>query len=183
MLKGVCIDDGNSTVLKPGETYFLFPNGNEHAYVSKFPNKAAHKGCFQMMLFKEVAATDETEEPKNLDYQLDRSKVYKAKLVQKKSYSDTELKEYYVRLFPLSNHPYELANLKENCYFYDRYNNGEFDGFRGCFPLEWFADFEEVELQQEEIIHNEEPVELEEKTLEELAMEYTVVEQLSIFDF
>lgn len=169
MLKGVCIDDGNSTVLVPGKSYYLFPSGNENVYVSNFPNKGAHMGSFLMMMFKEVE--EEKTEPKKLDCQIDRSKVYKAKLVQDES------KEYYLRLFPLCDHPYEIANLEKNCYFYDRYTNGEFNGFKGCLPLDRFADFEEVEQQQEEI-HNDEPVG---KSLEELVMEYTVVEQLSLF--
>ena len=177
MIEGVCIDDGNSTVLVPGKKYFLFPNEKESVYVSNFPNKGAHMGCFQMLLFKEV---EEMQEPEQVDLKLDKSKVYKANLVYKKN-GITELKEYYLRLFPLHDHPYELANLKKNCYFYDRYTNGELDGFRGCFPLHWFADFTEVEEQQEEVIHNDEPVEVAEKALEELAMEYTVVEQLSLF--
>lgn len=62
MLKGVCKDPGNSNVLVKGTTYYLFPAGTTHYYVSKFPNKNAHRGCFIKTLFDLISGYVEPED-------------------------------------------------------------------------------------------------------------------------
>lgn len=119
MLEGICIDTENTVVLTEGERYYLFPNGSEHYYVSKFPNKGAHTGCFQAKHFKLISKTE-----------LDREKVYIAYMYRKEGYPGLELIEYYIK--PKRTH----CNI-----YYDK----ALTQFKGCFPLEWFTNFEEVE--------------------------------------
>ncbi|WP_260288470.1 hypothetical protein [Peribacillus aracenensis] len=52
MLQGVCVDPGQTNVLNKEASYFLFPAGNSHYFVSKFPNKKSHRGCFESNRFQ-----------------------------------------------------------------------------------------------------------------------------------
>ncbi|WP_025731339.1 hypothetical protein [Heyndrickxia ginsengihumi] len=53
-MKGICIDPGNTTTLKINEEYYLFENGQDNFYVSRFDNPNAHFGSFQKKYFKVV---------------------------------------------------------------------------------------------------------------------------------
>lgn len=119
MLQGICVDNQNSMVLRVGERYFLFPNGKEHFYVSRFPHKGSHTGCFQTKHFR-------IEE-----LRLNPEKVYKASLMWTgPGYrSSTELKDYYI--VPRKTHGYFYTDITlKKC--------------EGCFPLAWFTNFEDV---------------------------------------
>jgi hypothetical protein len=133
MLQGICIDPGQTVVLEKGKNYFLFPNGTQHYYVSKFPNKHAYKGCFQTKYFQIIQKEEWSNEPDVKALGLDQGKVYKANLIWRRpGYKSTELQEYYVRPKTTNGYFYKDSNLKE-C--------------NGCFPLHWFANFMEVGLK------------------------------------
>jgi hypothetical protein len=130
MLQGVCVDPGQTEVLEKGKTYFLFPNGNDHYYVSVFPNQNSHKGCFCGNYVRIVKRETWLPEPVLRQIQLDSKKVYKAVLIWRKlGYQSVALKEYYIK--PSKTH----AN------FYDDHQLIELNG---CFPLHWFSDFKEI---------------------------------------
>ncbi|PAD67311.1 hypothetical protein CHH83_19690 [Bacillus sp. 7586-K] len=126
MLQGICIDTENTVVLTEGEQYYLFPNGTEHYYVSKFPNEGAHTGCFQAKYFKVIEKEDVAMS------ELDREKVYFAHMYRKEGYPGLELIEYYIK--PKKTH----CNI---------YCDKALTQFKGCFPLDWFTDFEEIEFR------------------------------------
>jgi hypothetical protein len=135
MLQGICIDQGQTTVLEKGKRYFLFPNGSRHFYVSKFPNRDAHKGCFQTCYFQIIEKQEWPQEPKMISISLDPEKIYKANLIWRKpGYRSTELKTYYVQPKMTHGYFYHDSNLKR-C--------------GGCFPLHWYSDFVEVEQESE----------------------------------
>lgn len=58
---GVCTESGATLTLIPGQKYYLFPNGPNHFYVSKFNSKDAHFGCYRSNYF-EIAEESVTEE-------------------------------------------------------------------------------------------------------------------------
>lgn len=154
MLQGVCVKADSSELLKSGERYFLFPNGPEHYYVSSFPNQDAHRGCYHAERFEIVT-----------NQELHKEKLYKAQLVyREQGYKGVELGEYFLKV--KGTH----ANF---------YKDSELSRLRGCFPLGWFSNFEEVPLNDspEEVVSIEE-VELEEIYAEPEPTEY---EQLSLF--
>jgi hypothetical protein len=131
ILKGVCIDIGNSAVLQKGESYYLFPHGDKHYYVSIFPNKNAHKGCFHAELFQLARENDWPEEPEEIVPELDREKVYEAQLVWRSpGYKSKELRKYYLKPKRTHGYFYLDKDLNECC---------------GCFPLHWFRDINELE--------------------------------------
>lgn len=130
MLQGICIDPGQTVVLEEGKSYFLFPNGTQHYYVSKFPNQDAHKGCFQTKYFQIIQKEEWAIEPDVKALDLVQEKVYKANLIWRRpGYKSIKLQEYYVR--PKTT----------NGYFY---NDSSLRDCVGCFPLHWFANFVEV---------------------------------------
>lgn len=130
MLKGLCINKGNTTVLTVGKQYFLFPNGEHHYYVSMFPNQRAHKGCFESSLFQLISDNDQQGKEIALSMNLDKDKLYRARLIWKREgYNSIELKEYF--LVPHKTHA-------------DFYDDQALKVCRGCFPLHWFTDFLEV---------------------------------------
>jgi hypothetical protein len=136
MLQGICIDHGQTVVLEKGKSYFLFPNGTQHYYVSNFPNKNAHKGCFQTQYFQIIEKEKWPLEPEIKNFNLDPEKVYRAKLIWRKpGYKFLELKEYFVKQCKTHVDFYHNSSLKE---------------YGGCFPLHWFTNL--VEVQQEEIV-------------------------------
>jgi hypothetical protein len=170
MLKGICIDPGQTVVLEKGKSYFLFPNGTKHYYVSDFNNKNAHKGCFQALYFQIAKEEERLAEPVAKSVSLDPDKVYKAKLIWRKpGYKFIELKEYFVKL------------SKTHC---DFYNDINLKKYFGCFPLHWFANFEEA--QQEETVQEicDSVIEFEESeviSVESVPKTIKFV-QLSLFD-
>ncbi|MBO1515028.1 hypothetical protein [Metabacillus bambusae] len=138
MLQGICVDTENTVVLQKGESYYLFPNGPDHYYVSRFPNEGAHTGCFQVKHFELI-----DEEEKAMPG-IDRDKVYFAQMYCKVGYPSFELKEYYIK--PRKTH----CNL---------YEDQALTRFKGCFPLEWFTDFEEIVTETNENDHIVEGIE------------------------
>lgn len=118
------MDTENTVVLTEGERYFLFPNGPDHYYVSRLPNENAHTGCFEAKHFQLV---DENE---LIMPEIDHEKVYLAHMYKKERYPGLELKEYFIK------------HQKTHC---NTYHDRELTQFKGCFPLEWFTDFEEIE--------------------------------------
>jgi hypothetical protein len=170
MLQGICIDPGQTVVLEKGKSYFLFPNGTKHYYVSKFPNRNAHKGCFEAIYFQIIKKEEWPQKPERLSISLDPEKIYKANLIWRKpGYKSTELKEYYVRSKTTNGYFYPDSNLKE-C--------------GGCFPLHWFDDFKEVDLtiNEPEIIDFDNEFVESELILVENVPENINFEQLSLFD-
>ncbi|QCJ45585.1 sugar ABC transporter (plasmid) [Bacillus sp. S3] len=72
----------------------------------------------------------EVHEPAVRKITLRRDKTYRARLIWRKpGYSEVALKGYYI--FPLKTH----------CYFYD---DVALTKLKGCFPLHWFNDFQEI---------------------------------------
>lgn len=56
MLKVECINASNTASLVVGMIYYAFPfPGGEAAYISRFPDKNSHFGCFQLNRFIETA--------------------------------------------------------------------------------------------------------------------------------
>jgi hypothetical protein len=168
VLQGICIDIGETTVLEKGKTYFLFPNGSTHYYVSKFQNKNSHFGCFRKSFFQIVQKDEWSPEPPADNVpSLDSSKIYEAILIwREKGYHATIGSTYYLR--PRGTHAtfYHDRNLKR---------------LGGCFPLHWFTDFREINKEDTET--NETIVEAKVpkyETEEEIPASY---KQTTIFDF
>ena len=168
MLQGICVDTGETTVLEKGKKYFLFPGGSNNYYVSKFPNANAHTGCFCESLFQIVQEDEWPPEPPvgNVP-ELDSSKIYVAKLIwRKRGYEQVKLGTYYLQ--PKKTHAYV-------------YRDKQLNKCIGCFPLHWFAEFREVNVEEtetNEAVFETEALECE--TKEEMPENY---EQMSIFDF
>jgi hypothetical protein len=168
LLQGICVDTGITTILKKGETYFLFSNGPDHYYVSKLPKASAHQGCFHKSLFQIVQEDEWPPEPAadNVPV-LDSSKIYVAKLVwRKRGYQQVKLGTYYLQ--PARTHAYV-------------YRDKQLKKLVGCFPLHWFTEFQEMSAEENEtnevIVKTEVP---EHETKEEKS---EMFEQMCIFDF
>lgn len=170
MIRGVYKGSANSIVLQPGQKYYLFPHGNTHYYVSRFPNEGAHTGCFSKELFDVI----EDEEEKEEEALLDEEKCYTADLVRKRSgsYPTVVFKTYYIK-------PH-----KTHAYFW---HDPEMKKFGGCFPLEWYDNFAEFEpIVTEETIEEVEESEVIIEEPKESPKEPEPIEdsvQLSLFDF
>lgn len=68
--------------------------------------------------------------PEKQHTHLDSNKSYRAKLIwRKEGYSNVPLKHYFIT--PNDTH----------CFFYDDIDKTQ---CRGCFPLQWFSDFSEI---------------------------------------
>jgi hypothetical protein len=161
MLQGIYKGEGNSEILVEGQKYYLFPNGEKNCYVSRFPNQHAHTGSYQLSYF------DIVEEQHYPD--LDREKHYTAELtyVTPGKYPGIVFKQYYIR------------PRKTHALFWE---DPQLNQFRGCFPLNWFEEFEEFEpVAVEEVVIAEELV--EEKPIIEEPPVAKESEQLSLFEF
>jgi hypothetical protein len=170
MLQGVCVDSGQSAVLQKGTSYYLFPNGVNHFYVSLFPNPNAHKGCFQKAYFQIIEKELWPEEPEVIPVGLDPEQIYKAQLTWRKpGYKSVELKDYYIR------------PKKTHCYLYQ---DSRLEDCRGCFPLHWFTNFEPYfhEIVLENIDFVIETDEIEPIMAENVPI-FNKYEQLSLFEF
>ncbi|MGX5433386.1 hypothetical protein [Bacillus toyonensis] len=136
-MKGICIDVDHSTLLGINEEYFLFPAKLNHYFVSKFDRKEAHFGCYPAERFQVVENEVWTPEPQDNAPKLDTSLVYRAQLIWRtKGYKNKPLKDYIIK--PKGNH----------CFFW---HDRERKKLCGCFPIHWFANFEELAAEQEEI--------------------------------
>ncbi|WP_244895461.1 hypothetical protein [Evansella clarkii] len=62
MMQGICIDKGDTLTLQEGKKYFLFPNGANHFYASRFNSKRSHFGCYRAKHF-EVIQEEEEDTP------------------------------------------------------------------------------------------------------------------------
>lgn len=165
-MRGICIGCGQSLSLKTGKSYYLFPNGSNHYYVSNFNNKQSHMGCFQAIYFQVIKKDEWPPEPTAKLVSLDPEKVYLANLIWRKpGYQFLELKDYYIRLSKTHVDFFKDRNLSQYC---------------GCFPVNWFSDFREIETKTADI----EPI-LEENVpiCTESEPKITKYEQLSLFDF
>ncbi|MGM0903086.1 MAG: hypothetical protein ACQEXB_18555 [Bacillota bacterium] len=167
MLQGICVDPGQTAVLTKGTSYYLFPNGANHYYVSKYPNPEAHKGCYSKEYFQLIEKEIWPDEPEKRDIQLEPDKVYKARLIWRKpGYKGTVLKEYF------------LKPKKTHAYFY---LDEDLQKLCGCFPFHWFVGFEEVEPDKVVGDINLDFTEAD-LFLEETVHKEVVFEQLSLFD-
>ncbi|EEL69453.1 hypothetical protein [Bacillus mycoides] len=136
-MKGMCIDVDHSALLGINEEYFLFPAKPNHYYVSKFDRKESHFGCYPTERFKVVESEVLTPEPQINMPNLDESKFYKAQLIWRtKGYKDKPLKDYIIN--PTGTH----------CFFW---HDPERKKLCGCFPIHWFANFEELAEELEEV--------------------------------
>ncbi|MEK5286799.1 hypothetical protein NSS61_20280 [Bacillus sp. EU54] len=136
-MKGMCIDVDHSALLGINEEYFLFPAKPNHYYVSKFDRKESHFGCYPVERFKVVESEVLTPEPQINMPNLDESKFYKAQLIWRtKGYKDKPLKDYIIN--PKGTH----------CFFW---HDPERKKLCGCFPIHWFANFEELAEELEEV--------------------------------
>ncbi|MGH0939937.1 hypothetical protein ACQVTS_01045 [Bacillus mycoides] len=136
-MKGICIDVDHSALLGINEEYFLFPEKPDHYFVSKFNRKESHFGCYPAERFQVVEKAVWTPEPQVNKPNLDKGVLYRAQLIwRKKGYKNKPLKDYIIK--PKGNH----------CFFW---HDRERKKLCGCFPIHWFANFEELAAEQEEI--------------------------------
>jgi hypothetical protein len=134
VLQGVCVDPQ----LFPEEVFYLFPNGSEHFYASRFPNKNAHIGCFQVNKFQVIQEEQWPPEPTETTVQLEIGRVYKAELIWRNKYYQTQkLQSYYLKRMSRGNNItfFKDKELKDLC---------------GCFPVHWFEGFQLIEESRQE---------------------------------
>lgn len=130
MLKGKYIGSNKLCSLNKEYTYFLFPNGPNHFYVSRFNNPNAHFGCFNGDWFQIFKDEGYPTEPPRTKIELDQGKIYKAKLFWRRAgYSNILLSHYYI--LPQNTHAHFYEDI-------------ELTKCKGCFPLHWFKEFKEV---------------------------------------
>ncbi|MFL0365350.1 hypothetical protein ACH0BF_20290 [Pseudobacillus sp. 179-B 2D1 NHS] len=157
MLQGVCMDP--ELIGEFPETVYLFPNGPLNYYVSRFPNKEAHMGCFQADKFQ--LAEGWPPEPDAADLPpLELGKVYSAQLVWKPrgKFIVSKLQQRYFIL--------PEANQKNALFYKDR----ERKQLGGRFPLHWFTDFQLVEEEALEESFEIELVEEEAANFEQMSL-------------
>ncbi|KAF0817667.1 Phage protein [Bacillus sp. ZZV12-4809] len=143
MLKGKYIGSDKVCSLNKEYTYFLFPNGPNHYYVSRFNNPNAHFGCFDCDWFHILEEEDYASEPPRTNIDLEQGKIYKAKLFWRRAgYCNILLTHYY--LLPQITHAHFYEDI-------------ELTKCKGCFPLHWFKDFKEVSYIIEETGSNHSP--------------------------
>ncbi|MDA1631816.1 hypothetical protein PDK11_02960 [Bacillus cereus] len=136
-MKGICIDVDHSALLGINEEYFLFPAKPNHYFVSKFDRKESHFGCYPAERFQVVEKEVWTPEPQVNTPDVDQGLLYKAKLIWRtKGYKGKPLKDYIIK--PKGNH----------CLFW---HDRERKKLCGCFPIHWFANFEVLAAEKEDI--------------------------------
>jgi DNA polymerase len=99
-MQGICTKPPDSMVLQKGETYYLFPNGPDHVYVSKFPNQDAHMGCFELKHFEVILEKGDTEsltEKRTLS--IDIETYSSVDLIKSGVYAYVEAPDFEVLLF------------------------------------------------------------------------------------
>lgn len=65
MLQLECVDASNTRGLTVGKEYYGFPINKSAAYISRFPRKSSHTGCFQLSRFrvlKEIRLDEHVQE-------------------------------------------------------------------------------------------------------------------------
>lgn len=136
-MKGICIDVDHSALLGINEEYFLFPAKPNHYFVSKFNRKESHFGCYPAERFQVAGKEAWTPEPQVNTPNLDKGLLYRAQLIWRtKDYKNKPLKDYIIQ--PKGNH----------CFFW---HDRERKNLCGCFPIHWFANFEELAAEPEEV--------------------------------
>ncbi len=67
-MKAVCIDANQTTVLREGKEYFVFPTGPIYFYVSNFESVNSHMGAFLRSMFQVIDDNEKSAESnKNAD--------------------------------------------------------------------------------------------------------------------
>lgn len=140
-MQGICIQATNSSNLKKGEKYYLFPHGRTAYFVSRFPTEGSHFGAYQKHYFEVLENQDNwPPEPKQPSSQpiLQEGKVYKAELIWRK--------EAYANGVPLGTY---FLTATTGCYKCTTDCNFYFDvslkQLKGRFPLHWFKDIQEYD--------------------------------------
>ena len=146
-MKVQCIDVGGTTTLTEGNVYFLYPNGSEHAYISKFDNPSAHFGCYRQSLFKELSqvAPKRPPEPPELDWELETGQVYKAYLTWVKMPGAKHMidQSYFVCKHPRHRHQVSV------------FEDPERTSFRAILSSNYFRDYELIESDSIGLIEEE----------------------------
>ena len=156
MLQGKCVDPELAGSFP--ETVYLFPNGAAHYYVSRFPNEAAHIGCFQKEKFKLI--DDWPPEPPAIIPKLKHEQVYKAKLIWSTKWykkAGREWKHYYVI----------AKDHQKNFTFFE---DEQLTKLCGCFPAHWFTDYQPVEPAPMEESFEMELIEEEPANFEQMSL-------------
>ncbi|MCM2674066.1 hypothetical protein [Alkalicoccobacillus plakortidis] len=164
-MKVQCIDVGETTTLTEGNVYFLYPNGSEHAYISKFDNPSAHFGCYRKSLFEKVFedAPVLPLEPPELNWELESGQVYKAYLTWVNMPGAKHMidQSYFVRKHPRHRHQVSV------------FEDPECTSFRAILSSNYFRDYELIESDAIGLIE-EEFMDIEELPAEDW-------EQMSLF--
>ncbi|MFL0364640.1 hypothetical protein ACH0BF_16675 [Pseudobacillus sp. 179-B 2D1 NHS] len=157
MLKGKCIDPELASEFP--EVVYLFPNGPLNFYVSRFPNKYAHMGCFQADKFQPVEVWPPEPDASNLP-PLEPGKMYSAQFIWKpeKQYTLLTFKERYF-IIP-------EANQKNAIFYKDPYKKQ----LGGCFPLHWFDNFQLIEEKASEESFETELIDEEKTQFEQISL-------------
>ncbi len=82
MLQVECISSNNTSSLEVGKVYYAFPlPDGKAAYISRFPNKNAHMGCYQLNRFIETdkPVTDFYKKP-SPQSEFEKGKFYVTKM-------------------------------------------------------------------------------------------------------
>ncbi|SFI35543.1 hypothetical protein SAMN04488574_102440 [Bacillus sp. 71mf] len=139
-VKAVCINADASTELQLEKEYFVFPVKWNHYYVSQFNNIDAHFGCYPKERFQLIEKDVWSSEPDVQVPDLDQDTFYRAQLIWRaKGHRSKPLKDYVIK------------PKKTHCFFW---HDRKREQFCGCFPLHWFANFEPIVEQQEEVKEN-----------------------------
>ncbi|MEK5056478.1 hypothetical protein MHH96_24205 [Niallia sp. FSL K6-0212] len=69
-MKGKYLGKADSSNLVPGMSYYLFENGKDYFYVSRFNNKKAHFGCYEKTPFE---INEETREKSEVTFKVSSS--------------------------------------------------------------------------------------------------------------
>ncbi|MBG9479392.1 hypothetical protein [Lysinibacillus sphaericus] len=140
-MQGLCIKETNSSNLKKGKKYYLFPDGGNAYYASRFPRKGSHFGAYQKHYF-EIVKDHEVWPPEPIKTSnlpiLQTGTVYKAELIwRKQGYADsTPLGTYFIAAI---DNCYACAT---DCYFY---LDAALTKPKGRFPLHWFKNIQEYD--------------------------------------
>lgn len=132
-MKGVCINDFNSSILKKGEIYYLFPCGKNAFYVSHFNRVTAHFGAFSKSRFEIVeertkSSTTIQNSQKKQPSSFKPGERYKALLCKDRGIHKANT-HYYLE-------------VRKSGKFVWYYGDPRMTVCLGCCPIEYFKDFE-----------------------------------------
>ncbi|MGN4128113.1 hypothetical protein ACMGD3_24365 [Lysinibacillus sphaericus] len=74
MLKLKCVDETNARGLKEKAIYYGFPINESAAYISRFPRRTSHTGCFQLsrfLIIEEINFPEIHDDIKEIDNKTD----------------------------------------------------------------------------------------------------------------